>query len=75
MSSDYGCYNTKNSVLLRDSDVKLSQKGKKTIMRKEVALIMVFLAAENQNRLLEDLTQADFVQFWLYVHLKDFVYR
>ena len=75
MSSDYGCYNTKNSVLLRDSDVKLSQKGKKNIMRKEVALIMVFLAAENENRLLEDLTQADFVQFWLYVHLKDFVYR
>ena len=32
---------------------------------------MVFLAAENENRLLEDLTQADFVQFWLYVYLKD----
>ena len=50
-------------------------------MRKEkpkvtysVALIMVFLAAENENRLLEDLTQADFVQFWLYVYLKDFLY-
>ena len=32
---------------------------------------MVFLAAENENRLLEDLIQADFVQFWLYVYLKD----
>ena len=78
MSSDYGSYNTKKSVLLRERDVKLSKIGKKTIMRKEkpkatysVALIMVFLAAENENRLLEDLTQADFVQFWLYVYLKD----
>ena len=40
-----------------------------------MALIMVFLAAKNENRLLEDLTQADFVQFWPYVYLKDFIYR
>ena len=43
------------------------RKRKKTKIRKEkpkvtytVALVMAFLAAENENRLLEDLLQADF---------------
>ena len=47
--------------------LKLSKKEKKTKIRKEkpkvtytVALVMAFLAAENENRLLEDLLRADF---------------
>ena len=43
------------------------QKGKKTNILKEkpeathlVALVLVFLSAENENRQLEDLSQADF---------------
>ena len=46
---------------------KLSLKGKKTNIRKRkpkamysVALVMAFLAAENENWQIEDLLQADF---------------
>ena len=46
---------------------KLLQKGKKTSILKEkpeathlVALVLVFLSAENENRQLEDLSLADF---------------
>ena len=49
---------------------KLSKKVKKTNIRKEkpkvtysVALVMAFLAANNENRQLEDLPQADFGRF------------
>ena len=57
----------KNSISLRDSDVQTFLKGKKTKIRKEkpkvtysVTLVMAFLAAENENRQLEDSPQADF---------------
>ena len=55
---------------------KISLKEKKTKLIKgkpkvthSVALVMAFLAAENDNRQLEDLPQADFV------YLKDFFCR
>ena len=57
----------KNSISLRDSDVQTFLKGKKTKIRKEkpkvtysVTLVMTFLAAENENRQLKGLPQADF---------------
>ena len=57
----------KNSISLRDSDVQTFLKGKKTKIRKEkpkvtysVTLVMAFLAAENENRQLKGLPQADF---------------
>ena len=57
----------KNLYFLQTVTSKLSYKGKKTNIRKEklkitysVALVMAFLAAENENRQLEDLPQADF---------------
>ena len=57
----------KNLYFLQTVTSKLSYKGKKTNMRKEklkitysVALVMAFLAAENENRQLEDSPQADF---------------
>ena len=66
-SSDDGCQNTENFVSLTDSDVQKFLEGKKTKIRKEkpkvtysVALVMVLLAAENENWRLEDLSQADF---------------
>ena len=47
--------------------LKLSQEGKKTNIQKgkpkvtnSVALVLAFLAAENENRQLEDLPLADF---------------
>ena len=52
--------------MLTESDVQTSLERKKTKIRNEkpkvtylVALIVVFLAAENENRQLEDLRQAD----------------
>ena len=66
-SSDDGCQNIENFVSLTDSDVQKFLEGKKTKIRKEkpkvtysVALVMVLLAAENENWRLEDLSQADF---------------
>ena len=66
-SSDDGCQNTENFVSLTDSDVQKFLEGKKTKIRKEkpkvtysVALVMVLLAAENENWRLEDLSQVDF---------------
>ena len=57
----------KNLYFLQTVTSKLSYKGKKTNIRKEklkitysVALVMAFLAAENENRQLEDSPQADF---------------
>ena len=57
----------KNPYRLQTMTLKLSKKEKETKIRKEkpkvtytVALVMAFLAAENENRLLEDLLQADF---------------
>ena len=57
----------KNSISFRDSDVQTFLKGKKTKIRKEkpkvtfsVTLVMAFLAAENENRQLKGLPQADF---------------
>ena len=57
----------KNSISLRDSDVQTFLKGKKTKIRKEkpkvtysVTLVMTFLAAENENRQVKGLPQADF---------------
>ena len=57
----------KNLYFLQTVTSKLSYKGKKTNTRKEklkitysVALVMAFLAAENENRQLEDLPRADF---------------
>ena len=64
----------KNSYHLRTVTFKLSWKGKKTSVRKEkpkvthsMALMTAFLEAESENRLLEDLSQAD-----LAVYLKHF---
>ena len=55
-SSDDGYQNTENFVSLTDSDVQKFLEGKKTKIRKEkpkvtysVALVMVLLAAENEN--------------------------
>ena len=57
----------KNPYRLQTMTLKLSKKEKETKIRKEkpkvtytIALVMAFLAAENENRLLEDLLQADF---------------
>ena len=57
----------KNPYRSQTVTFKLSQKRKKTKIRKEkpkvtysVALVMAFLAAENENRQLEDSPQADF---------------
>ena len=57
----------KNSYRLQTMTLKLSKKEKDPKIRKEkpkvtytVALVMAFLAAENENRLLESLLQADF---------------
>ena len=57
----------KNPYCLEKVTFKLSQKGEKTKIRKEkpkvvypVALVMAFLAAENENWQLEYLPQADF---------------
>ena len=57
----------KNLYFLQTVTSKLSYKGKKTNIRTEklkitysVALVMAFLAAENENRQLEDSPQADF---------------
>ena len=57
----------KNPYRLQTMTLKLSKKEKEPKIRKEkpkvtytVALVMAFLAAENENRLLEDLLQADF---------------
>ena len=59
--------NTQKSVSLTDSDVHTFLEGEETKIRKEkpkatnsVALVVAFLAAENENRWLEDLPQADF---------------
>ena len=56
----------KNPYRLQTMTLKLSKKEKETKIRKEkpkvtytVALVMAFLAAENENRLLESLLQAD----------------
>ena len=80
----------KNPYRLQTVTFKLSQKLKKTKIRKEkpwvtysVALVMAFLAAENENRQLEDLLQADFCcvpkKYLLLVRTKsiteNFVYR
>ena len=80
----------KNTYRLQTVTFKLSQKLKKTKIRKEkpwvtysVALVMAFLAAENENRQLEDLLQADFCcvpkKYLLLVRTKsiteNFVYR
>ena len=66
-----------NPYHLQKVKFKLSKKRKKTSIRKEkprvtysVALVKAFLAAENENRQLEDLPQAD-----LAVYLKDFLFR
>ena len=55
----------KNPYRLQTVTLKLSWKGKKTKIRKEkpqvtysVSLVMVFHAAENENRQLKDLPQA-----------------
>ena len=57
----------KNPYRLQTMTLKLSKKEKEIKIRKEkpkvtytVALVMAFLAAENENRLLESLLQADF---------------
>ena len=57
----------KNPYRLQTVTFKLSLKGKKTNLRKEkpkvsyfVALAVAFIAAENENRQIEDLLQADF---------------
>ena len=47
MSSDYGCYNTKKSVLLRDRDVKLSKIGKKSHNAKRKTESYVFSGFDN----------------------------
>ena len=64
--SDYGCWNTEESVSFTDSDVQ-TFLGKKTKIKKvepgatySVALVMAFLAAENESQRLIDLPQADF---------------
>ena len=68
MSPDYGGQNIENSVLLTGSDVQTLpegeenhkyEKGKPTVTY-SVALVMAFLAADNENRQLEDLPQTDF---------------
>ena len=60
----------KNPYCSQAVTFKLSKKVKKTNIRKEkpkvtysVALVMAFLAANNENRHLEDLLQADFGRF------------
>ena len=54
----------KNLYCLQKVTFELSQKGKKTEIRKvktqSYVMVMTFLAAENENRQLEDLSQADF---------------
>ena len=57
----------KNPYRFKTVTFKRSWQGKKTKVRKEkpkvtysVALVMAFLAAENENRQLEDSPQADF---------------
>ena len=57
----------KNPYHLQTVMFKLSQKRKKTIVRKEkpkdthsVALVITFLAAVEENRQLKNLPQADF---------------
>ena len=57
----------KNPYRLQTVTFKLCKRGKKTKIRKEkpkvtysVALVKAFLAAENENRQLEDLPQAYF---------------
>ena len=57
----------KNPYRLLTVMFKLSLKGKKTKIRKEkpkvtlsMALVTVFLAADNESRQLKDLPQADF---------------
>ena len=65
---DYGSQNTEKSVSLTDSDNQASQEGEESqnTERKtesysnSVALVMAFLAAENENRQLKDFPQADF---------------
>ena len=54
----------KNQYRLQMVAFKLSRKGKKTQTRKEkpkATYSMAFLLAENKNRQLEDLPQADFL--------------
>ena len=66
--SDYGCLNTEKSVLLTDIDFqsfveaveKPKYEEKKPKVTNSATLIMAFLAAENENRQLEDLPQAAF---------------
>ena len=65
----------KNPYRLQIVMFKLYEKRKKTKLRKKkpkvtysVALVMAFLAAENENRQLEDMPQAD-----LAVYLKRFL--
>ena len=54
------------SVLLIDSEVQTFLEGEKPIYKKKkkvmysIALLLAFLAAENENRQLEDLPLADF---------------
>ena len=69
----------KNPYRLQTVTFKLSQKGKKTKIRKEkpkvtysVALVMAFLLAENENQKVEDLPQADFGRVPERFLLKDF---
>ena len=57
----------KNPYRQQTMTLKLSKKEKEPKIREEkpkvtytVALVMAFLAAENENRLLESLLQADF---------------
>ena len=54
----------KNQYRLQMVTFKLSRKGEKTQTRKEkpkATYSMAFLLAENKNRQLEDLPQADFL--------------
>ena len=67
----------KKSVSLTDSEVQTYLEGKINNVPKEkpkvkysVALVLAFLAAENENRQLEGLPLADFA-----VYLKDFFCR
>ena len=54
--------NTRITLSLTDSDVRTFLEGEeeKPKVTHSVALVLSFLAAENENRQLEDLSQADF---------------
>ena len=78
--SDYGCQNTEKSVLPRESDVQTFLEGEENQNTKwkwnerpkvvyPVALVMAFLAAENENWQLEYLPQADFSRVLKRFHL------